>query len=163
MLFSRPMTHRPALIALALFISVTLYACSSLPLTKPEAPIVSVADVRPLNLSFTEQRLAFTLRVENPNAYDLPLEGLDFIASFAGHEIATGESHQEVTIPAKGEAMLEVEVKAGVDKLISQFQSMLNAQEINLDYGVKGRVKLANWPSRIPFDVKGEIAPPQQP
>ncbi len=139
---------------------IAFSACSNLPLKKPEPPIVSVADVRPLNLSLTEQRLAFTLKMENPNAYDLPLQGLDFVASFANQEIATGASDQHVTIPANGEAMVEVEVTAGIDKIISQIESILNAKAISLDYGVTGKVKLANWPSKIPFKVNGQIDAP---
>lgn len=135
---------------------------------KPQAPIVKIAAVKPLNLSFTKQRLAFTLQVHNPNAYDLPLQNLDFVASLAGNNIATGKSDQAVTLPANGEAIVEVEVEAKINKLISHFQSMLSANSINLEYGVKGHVKLANWPTRIPFDVVGEyepaevIAPPEK-
>ncbi len=133
-----------------------------MPLKKPQAPIVSVADVRPLNLSFSKQRLAFSLNVQNPNPYDLPLERLDFVASFAGQEIATGESNETVTLPANGNAIVEVEVVAAVNKFLSNLQSMLNAGSIDLNYGVKGHVKLANWPTRIPFDVEGELEPPEK-
>lgn len=157
-----------SLIIIAITIGLLLSGCATMLPKKPQAPIVKIAAVRPLNLSFTQQRLAFTLQVHNPNTYDLPLQSLDFVASLAGNKIATGKSDQEVTLPANGEATVEVVVEARVDKLISQFQSMLSATSINLEYGVKGHVKLANWPTRIPFDVVGEyepvekIAPPEK-
>ena len=153
-------TQRHSRLLLTLFTTTMLLVsgCASMLPKKPEAPIVKIASVRPLNLSFTKQRLAFTLQVHNPNDYDLPLQSLNFVASLAGDKIATGKSDQEVTLPANGAATVEVEVEAGITKLISQFQNMLSANSLNLDYGVKGYVKLANWPTRIPFDVVGEFA-----
>lgn len=156
------------LLMTCLLACLLLTGCATILSKKPQAPIVKIAAVRPLNLSFTKQRLAFTLQVHNPNAYDLPLQSLDFVASLAGNNIATGKSDQAVTLPANGEATVEVEVEAKINKLISHFQSMLSANSINLEYGVKGHVKLANWPTRIPFDVVGEyepaevIAPPEK-
>ncbi len=143
-------------------IMILLSGCATMLPKKPEAPVVKIAAVRPLNLSFSKQRLAFTLQVHNPNTYDLPLQSLDFIASLAGKKIATGKSDQEVTLPANGAATVEVEVEAKINRLISQLQSMLRADSLNLDYGVKGHVKLANWPTRIPFDVVGEFEPTEQ-
>lgn len=154
---------RIATLTTLITIAAVLTACSALPLKKPQAPVVSVAAVRPLNLSFTRQRLAFSLNVKNPNPYDLPLEGLDFVATFAGEKLATGESNDEVTLPAKGEAIVEVEVTAALKNLVSQFQSMLNSGDIDLQYGITGNVKLANWPTRIPFDVEGELETPAPP
>ena len=146
-----------------LLLTLLLSACSSIPLNKPQAPIVSIAAMRPLNLSLTRQRLAFTLDVKNPNPYDLPLESLDFVATFAGEKLATGESKDKVTLPANGKAVVEVEVTAALGTLLDNFQSMLNSGDINLQYGVTGNVKLANWPTRIPFDVDGELEAPTGP
>jgi LEA14-like dessication related protein len=144
---------------LSLFVLTT--GCASGLLKKPDPPIVSVSAVRPLNLSLLQQRLGFTLLVKNPNAFDLPLEALEFVASFAKNEIASGFSDQAVIIPGNGEATLEVEVTASVSKIFSQLEAMLNSQSISLDYGVKGTVKLSNWPTKIPFDVEGQLQAPK--
>ncbi len=142
-------------------VSFLLAACSSLPLKKPKPPIVSVVSVLPLNLSFTKQKLAFTLKVKNPNPYDVPLQSIEFIASFADQEMASGESHKEVSLPANGEALVEVDVTIGIDKFLSRIQSMMSSKKYNLNYVVEGKVKLANWPVLIPFDVVGEVEPPK--
>lgn len=143
-----------------LTIMVTLAGCKSVPTHKPIAPKVSIAAVKPLNLSLSGQRINFTLRVSNPNSYDLPLRSLDFIASFAGDDIAKGVSDEAVTIPAKGEALVDIEVLAGLGKLLGQIKSMAKTKEFDLNYGVKGSVKLDNWPARIPFDVTGVLEQP---
>lgn len=145
----------------ALLLILLLAACSSLPTHKPLAPKVSVAAVRPLNFSFVKQKLAFTLNVENPNDYDLPLKGLDFIASFGGNEIAKGNSSQEVTLPAKGSAQMDVTVEASLNDVMNRFSSMLKSDSLELSYGITGTVKLANWPTKIPFNVDGELEAPE--
>jgi len=141
---------------------LTLNACAAIPGSKPESPTVRIASVRPLNLSLTEQKLGFKLRVENPNNFDLPLEALNFTASFAGEDIAEGSSDEKITIPAKGEAIVDVAVTAGINKMLNRFRSMIDSKTLQLDYGVTGTVKLANWPRRIPFNVDGELDAPTE-
>ena len=134
--------------------------CSTFGGVRPEAPKVSVVSVRPLNLSLSRQQLLFRLHVANPNPFPVELQSLDFTASFAGEEIAEGLSNDEVTLPARGEALMDVEVDAGFDRVLERFRRMIERRELALDYAVEGHVKLANWPRRIPFDVDGELENP---
>jgi len=137
-------------------------SCSSIPTHKPITPQVSIANVQPLNLSLSGQKLLFTLRVKNPNAYDLPMNSLSFIASLAGKDIATGSSTSRVTIPAKGEALVDISVVAGLKNIAKQLKSITNASngnDFNLDYAVKGVLRLSNWPAAIPFTHSGDAAP----
>lgn len=134
-----------------------LYGCASLLTTKPEAPTVSVTRVVPLNLSLSETRLNITLRLENSNGFDLPLQDLDFTAWFAGAKIADGRSTDPVTIPANGDALLDVAVVAGLSKLWDQFKTMFEEQQFDVNYAVTGTAKLANWPARIPFNVERKL------
>ncbi len=134
--------------------------CAAMSAVRPEAPVVSVAGVRPLNLSLTKQRLRFTLRVENPNAFELPVDSLDFVARVGDERIASGGSDEPVVVPANGEAEIDVDVVAGIDTVLGRMRSMLEDRTIDLDYRVDGTVKLANWPRRIPFDVEGVVDNP---
>ena len=152
--------------AVSALVLLLVSGCATLEKAKPVAPEVSIASVRPMNLSLTGQKLNFTLRVKNPNAFDLPVQSLEFAATLAGKKIAEGVNNSAVTIPANQEAMMDVVVVAGLSTVIDQFKSIagslgkdLTTEEgINLDYGVKGAVKLANWPTKFPFDVKGDLA-----
>jgi len=112
-----------SLVAL-LFLAVS---CSSLPTHKPLPPEISIAAVKPLNLSLSGQKLMFSLRVTNPNNYDLPLKSMSFIASFAGEDIATGSTNNKVRIPANGEAIVDVAVIAGLNTIINKLSSMAEA------------------------------------
>jgi len=140
-----------------------LSSCSTLPSIKPQSPSITVADVRPLGLSLTTQTIGLSLRVANPNDFDLPMQSLTFIANFSGQQFAKGHSVNNVTIPANGEALLDVEVDAGLLKLADQIKSMLDTDNAELNYDVSGVVKLANWPKAIPFNVEGEIEDPRVP
>ena len=167
---TRPAVHRPRARrragirwapGLLLACSLPLAGCASFPSVRPDPPTVSVAGVRPLSIGLTKQRLEFRLRVENPNDFELPLRSLDFVADLAGERIATGRSDERVTIPANGEEIVEVEVEAGIGRLLERMRDMLDNRTLDLDYEVSGFVKLDNWPARIPFDVGGVLENPR--
>lgn len=109
----------------------------------------------------TLQRLEFELLVKNPNRFALQIQGLDFTASINGEQLATGDSDQSVTVPAVGEALVDVQVVLGLAQLLSQARKLLTRSEQGpVYYGVSGTVDLENWPSPIPFDVEGEYSSP---
>ena len=85
------------------------------------------------------------------------MQSLTFKARFSGKQFAQGNSIDRVIIPANGEALLDVEVKTGLSKLIKQLSSAVSTENPELDYDVTGLVKLSNWPLAIPFNVEGEI------
>ncbi len=149
-------------IALTTIIFTVFAGCSSFPLKKTEPPIVSISSVRPLNLSFSQQKLAFKLKLFNPNPYDVPIESIDFVASLAETELASGISEQGVTLPANGHEFMIVEVIIGIDRLLGQVQLMLKSANLTLGYNIRGQVKLAQWPRKIPFVVEGEVSPPEK-
>lgn len=142
--------------------TLVLSACATIEKSKPVAPEVRIESVRPMNLSLSGQKLNFTLRVTNPNSFDLPVEVLEFVASFGGETVAKGVSGNAVTIPAKQDALVDVVVVAGLNTMIKRFKSVASnlgsAEGINLDYGIKGTVELANWPGKIPFNVTGDLS-----
>ena len=144
-------------------LSSVLSACSNFSSIKPQSPSITVADVRPLSLSLNTQTIGLSLRVANPNNFDLPMQSLTFLAHFSGQQFAKGHSVNNVIVPANGEALLDVEVEAGLVKLANQLKSMLDTENAELNYDVSGVVKLANWPKAIPFNVEGEIEDPRVP
>ncbi len=140
-----------------------LSACSSIPLSKPQSPNVTIAGIRPTKISLSSQTLELTLNIQNPNGFDLPMESLTFSARFAGESFAQGNTINKVTIPANGEALLKVSVKTGLGQLAEQFKTMVATDDLNLHYDIKGFVKLANWPKNIPINVEGELEDPRRP
>ena len=150
------MTIRSAFRLLLITTVLWISACSILP-SKPIKPEIELVSVRPLNISLTEQKLRFTLNVNNPNNFELPVESINFIARFNGTNIANGKSNQAVSIPANSDGKLTLDVTAGVDRLVSTLSTLLEGQTLNLDYELTGSVRIENWSTPIPFDVVGAM------
>ncbi len=139
-----------------LILFLSLSACASLA-TKPVKPIIKLISVKPLNISATEQKLRFELNVINPNAFDMPVESVDFVARFNNTNIANGKSNQSVIIGANSEARLSLDVTASLDRLTSSLGKLISGKSLNLEYELTGTVKVATWPKPIPFDVTGAM------
>ena len=143
---------------LACLIAVWLLsACSTFPTSKPVAPDVKILSVEPHKLSFTEQELALQLQLDNPNTYDIALQSLTFIAKLDGQELAQGASNDPVTLPAQATAKMEVIVSTKISRVLGQLAQIASAAQDNVNYDIKGFVKLANWPVKIPFNVDGQL------
>ncbi len=139
-----------------LIIVLSLSACASV-VTKPAKPIIKLVGVKPLNISVTEQRLRFELQVINPNAFEMPVESVDFVARLNDTNIANGKSNHSVVIGANSEARLSLDVTASLTKLTSSLNTLIKGNSLNLDYALSGTVKVATWPKPIPFDVIGAM------
>lgn len=131
-------------------------ACSSIT-TKPIKPSIELISVSPLNISLSEQKLRFKLKVSNPNSFSLPIQSIDFIARFNQTDIASGKSKHTTLVPANGDAMLTLDVTAGIDRLMTTLQTLLQGQTLNMNYELAGSVKIENWSTPIPFDVSAEM------
>ena len=135
---------------------VTVGACSSIP-KKAVKPTIELVSVLPQNISLSEQKLRFKLRITNPNSFELPVESVDFVARFNDTDIASGKSHRSTIIPALGDALLTLDVTASIDRLTSTLQTLLEGKTLNLNYEVTGSVKIENWYTPIPFNVVGKM------
>jgi len=135
---------------------LVLTACASI-VPKPVKPTVELVSIKPLNVSLTEQKLRFDLKVVNPNSFELPIETVDFIAKFNDTNIASGKSNQAITVAANSEAIVSLDVTAGLDRLAGTLQTLLKGESLNLDYQLTGNVEIATWPRPIPFDVIGAM------
>ena len=151
--------YRPPIVTLVL-LTLSLYACNTIPSHKPIAPTVEIESVKALKLKLNRQELAFKLKVTNPNNYDLPLEFLSFMASVDGIQIARGSSDERITLPMQQDAIVEVRVSTRVNILLGSLLLFSTSEEDKIDYKVTGFVKLANWPARIPFNVDGSLENP---
>jgi len=148
---------------LLLSLCLILSACSSLPLSDPIPPEVSVDRFRLGKLSLRKQEVHLRLKVDNPNNFQLPLQVLTFNVNVEGVELANGSSDQAVTIPANGDALLDVSVSSSrLFKFVFDYLAGVSKGKTETEYTVAGFVKLSNWPQRIPFDVDGVFDTPEE-
>lgn len=139
-----------------LFITMVLSACAGV--TSFEKPTLSIADLKPAKFAQDGQIFTLKLKVDNPNAIAIPVQGLDYALNFAGYEVASGNSSNAVRIPARGTGFVEVDIKANLMEVLPQIAKAVMSGDRNISYGLKGAIKLDNaFVKTIPFDKQGEI------
>ena len=132
-----------------------LGACASLGgLEQP--PRVTLSSIKPVQIELLEQRYLATIRVQNPNAVALPIEGLDYVISINGSHFADGVSSQRVTVPAYGETTLQVGVNSTLMKLFRQIRKLGESDGL-FSYTISGTLGLTGLTRGIEFKHDGEI------
>ena len=150
------MTYQPVNRFILTLLLLFTAACSTIT-TKPLKPTIELVSVVPLNINLSEQQLRFALKITNPNSFDLPVESVDFIARFNDAHIASGKSNHSTIVPANSDALLTLDVTAGIDRLMTTLQTLLQGETLNLNYELAGSVQIENWSTPIPFDVIGAM------
>jgi LEA14-like dessication related protein len=140
---------------LLLTLLFTLVACSTLT-GRPDAPIVSLADIKFSKMGLLEQSFTLTLRMKNPNDFRLPLRGLNYALKLNGSKLAEGASASKVTIPAYGEALIEVDLVSNLLTAFNQLKGLSGTKP--LKYSLSGKVGVVNKAFKLPFSKEGEIS-----
>ena len=135
---------------------VGLMACSGL-ISKPEPPRVSLVGLSLISVELLEQRYQVSLRVKNPNAFDLPVSGIDFRLDINGQSFADGVSSQSVEVPAYGERVIQLEVSSSLLQVFRQFQSLQESQSRSFEYRISGSMATGRYGGTLPFDYAGEL------
>jgi LEA14-like dessication related protein len=151
---------RPAPLALLLLLTAGCLGIPN-PLTRVDAPSLLLLDVRPIAGGPLEQRLELDLLVQNPNNFDLVLDGLRLVLEMNGQRVARAVSSQSVSIGRLGET--RVTVQASIT-LIDVARSLLalggRDRSGSLAYRVAGEVFVAKPRStRVLFENSGEVLP----
>jgi len=145
--------------SILLMLITLMMGCAGV-ITKPEPPKVSIAGFKLLKVKVFEQQYQLRLRLKNPNAFPLPLSNLNFQLYLNDKEFTSGKSKQATTIPALGEAVIEIEVASN---LMDIFKGWGDWKEIfkshqNFNYRLFGTLNIVDWAPSIPFERKGEIS-----
>ena len=139
----------PGVLVLTLLVS-----CATTP--KMEPLDVSLSDITPGQMDILEQQYQVKLRVQNPNNFDIPLEGVAYQIELNDKAFAKGVGQQSVTVPKFGEAVLDVTAVSSLSGVLAQLSQLTQGTPEKLRYRVKGKLYRADGTS-IPFDQLGEI------
>ncbi|MEE9287677.1 MAG: LEA type 2 family protein, partial [Gammaproteobacteria bacterium] len=77
---------------LLIFASLALVGCASIP-SELEPPRLTLKNVELLNATLFEQQYLLTLRLQNPNDFDLDIKGMSFDLEINDEEFASGVSN----------------------------------------------------------------------
>lgn len=142
-----------AFISIALVAALTA-ACSGLPFNA-KAPKVSVAEVNLKSLGLFEQLFDVSLRVTNPNDFDISIEGLEFKLEVNGQAFATGLARSHTHVPAFASPRVHVEAVTQSKNLLQQMKTLPDALEKGVPYRIHGRIKIDRTNDWTPFDYRG--------
>lgn len=104
-----------------------------------------------------EQTWNLTLRMQNPNNYDIPADGMKFLVRVNGKEFARGVDNQSVMIPRLGEAIIKVRAISDLAAVMNQINDIHSVGYEGIDYRLTGTVFSGQW--RYPFEHRGNIKP----
>jgi LEA14-like dessication related protein len=132
-----------------------LGGCAALP--KYEAPKLSVVSLKMQGGDIFSQHVLVRMRVFNPNARELPIEGLTYSIEVNDAELGNGGTTAPFTVPAMGEAEFDMQITANLAGALAKILSRHNSSEA-LDYRLRGNVNLSSgFLRRIPFDERGTV------
>jgi len=147
---------RPYRSAVLLLLVALAAGCAGLHAYR-EPPRVSLVSIQPGEMNVLEQRYQLQLRIMNPNDEALPVAGMQYALQINGREFAYGLSRQPVSIPAYGEAVLDVDLVSNLLGMLQQLQEMSVETHESLKYRLKGSIRLDNSHRKLPFDYSGEL------
>lgn len=122
-----------------------------------QSPHVTLTDLRIVDLTLFEQSYALKIRVQNPNPVALPITGMNFQLDVNETELGRGVSDRAVTVPAYGEAVMEIKVVSNLARVLDQIRGLGNGKAQVLRYRLAGDIRVANRLSKLPFDYQGQI------
>ena len=121
-----------------------------------ETPSINVSRIRLQDSTVLEQRFLAVLRVQNPNAVDLAIEGISYDLEVNGQPFAKGVGKGLVIIPAFSQGTIETEAITTLTGLVRQLREVGRARRPPIAYRLTGKVKLRDRPSALPFEMRGE-------
>ncbi len=136
-----------------LFITLLMSACSNGIKGVAEPPTVSVYGVKMANMSLSEGNLLVALRVTHPNAYALPLNGLDYKLSLNGVEIADGDKTKNFTIDANQDRIIEIPVTFSLLTLLRTIPGIVKTGRFTYDLSGHAHFPIVN----LPFQRTGKV------
>lgn len=125
-----------------------------------ETPRVSLVALEPLDVQLFEQRYGLRLRIQNPNDTELRIKGLDYEVELNGETFGTGVSNAAATVPAYGEATLDLTMVSNLARVLNQFDQLLRDDAPSLDYAIRGKLSLDGLLLALPFSREGSLTLP---
>jgi LEA14-like dessication related protein len=126
---------------------------------KPEPEMahvdISISELKLGPSTVLEQTWDLTLRIQNPNNYDIPADGMKYRIDVNGKPFARGVNNQSVMVPRLGEAILQVTAISDLSSVIQQVGDMQRLGQASIDYYMSGMLYSGEW--RYPFEYSGAI------
>jgi LEA14-like dessication related protein len=134
--------------------SMLLIGCATTPKVEPLE--VTLSDVVPGQMSIFEQEYQVKLRVQNPNNFDIALDGAAYQIELNGKAFAKGVAKQSVMVPKYGDAIIDGTCISDLSGVLGQISQLTKGAPEKFRYRIRGKLGRSDG-SSIPFDKAGEI------
>ena len=135
-----------------------LSACASSG-TIVASPSVELTRVELRDANIHRQTFLLGFRIDNPNPFPLPIEGVNYQLYFDGEKFASGESIGSVPVPAEGEGSFAISVELDFLRSASHMSSLLSGDMTDvIAYELEGSLAVdIPLVGPIPFENSGAI------
>ncbi len=144
--------HSPVLWA-----TLMLAACAGMQ-TEIEPPRLSISQLYLTEATVFEQQYRVQLRIQNPNAFPLHVEGLSYDLYINDQPFMRGISDRAVRIPAFGESSIEVRGISTLFGLARQIEAWERGQTKAFSYRLEGKIQLVDRLSPVTFEYRDELS-----
>lgn len=123
-----------------------------------EPPTLTLSRVQMLESNLLEQRYRLTLRVQNPNAFALPVEGMNYALKFADVDFASGVTPSAFRVEANDEQLVDIDVSTNLLRSAQQLMLYLQSGQDTLDYQLRGSIDIdLPFVGAVPFERYGTV------
>jgi LEA14-like dessication related protein len=152
-------TKYPALLRFIyfIFIAALLNGCANL--SPYDAPKVDLIGLEALPSKGNELQFRVQLKIINPNNKDIHLEGVNLNLGLNNYDLISGSNKQQITLPALGEARMQVDLTLSILNGLGLMQSLITQGKKPLSYQLEGKLFTSEaWLPNVPFEKSGDIA-----
>lgn len=133
-----------------------LSGCAALA-PKLEAPRLTLVSAAMTSGDIFSQTFLVRMHVQNPNARELPVRGIDYQLFLEGDSFAEGVTPKAFVVPANGETEFDITVKTNFVSSIGRLLSRLQGKQ-KVQYVIEGKVLTdIGMLKKIPFRESGVV------
>ncbi len=118
-----------------------------------KSPTVVVEGANLQSLSATGGTINFSLAVNNPNAFVIKTDGLDYGLMINGIEVINGSLNNKINLPANGVQTMQLPVKFGFANIKELIPNILRSRKLDYTLGGSIHTMLLN----LPFSKSGKL------
>lgn len=124
---------------------------------RPEPPQVTLTGIELTSVSLFEQSFRVKLHLQNPNNFELPLDGFQLDLKLNGQPFLSGTSTDSVTLPRLGSATVEMDAVTKLSGLLQQIKTIASGKTHMVRYSLTGKIHLVRPLLSLPLKDEGEF------
>jgi LEA14-like dessication related protein len=140
---------------IGLMIALLLNGCAVM---RPDPPDVQLAGLEITDLSLTHANFKATLRLYNPNATEIDIEGIEFNLYLNDTKVARGRTAKAFNLPAEDFADASLRLSSSFFNLFQLSRGLQDQTDIS--FRIAGKVKIGGYGvfgATIPIEADGRI------